>query len=374
MISRAVCALALVASCTTETSTASESSAVTMGAVDPADPATVALVAAPIACGAPLRVVCSGTLIGPRVVLTAAHCVTALPVADMLVHFGSDVASGQGVLVAVDHVVAHPDYAPPADDVGVLVLAEPAPMIPLAIRRTIALGPADVGAQVRIAGFGSDELGGLGVKRQGTATITAVNPRDFVIGAAPAMSCEGDSGGPVYITRNAIEELAGITAFGDAQCKLSGTNMRVDAYDAFIAPNLAASPPPARPGLDPSADFCAASCADDADCPLGMGCVPNPAGGMACGPRGLPPGLLTGTCGAGGECESGMCLSVGESCSCYAPCAAPPKDDDGCSAAGPGVGFALIVLVCGFVLRRASRAPLRPSRHTPGGHSVRRAA
>lgn len=346
-----------------------------MGAVDPADPATVALVAAPISCGAPLRVVCSGTLIAPRVVLTAAHCVTALPAADMLVHFGSDVASGQGVLVGVDHVIAHPDYAAPDHDVGVVVLAEPAPMVPLAVLRPVALGPADVGAQVRIAGFGSDELGGLGVKREGTAVITAVHARDFVIGAAPAMSCEGDSGGPVYITRNATEELAGITAFGDAQCKLSGTNMRVDTYDAFIAPNLAASPP-ARPAFDSSADFCAASCSEDADCPLGMGCVPNPAGGMACGLRGLPPGQLAGACGAGGECESGMCLSIGASCACYAPCA-KPDDDDGCSAAphGSGAAFGLIVLACGLVLRRsASRAPSQLSRRTRGGRGARRAA
>ncbi len=333
-----------------------------MGAADPADPATVALVAAPISCGEPLRVVCSGTLVAPRVVLTAAHCVTALPAADLVVYFGSDVASGQGVLAAVDHVVAHPAYAAPDNDVGLVVLAEPAPttVTPAALRMT-ALGSADVGAQVRIAGFGLDEVGGLGVKRTGSASITQVDALDFVIGAAPAMSCGGDSGGPVFVTRNASEEVAGITAFGDAQCMLSGTNMRVDVYAAsFIAPNLAASPP-ARPALDPSADFCTASCSGDADCPLGMGCVPNPAGGMACGPHGLPPGQLGVACGSGAECASGMCLTVGTSCACYAPCEAPMPDGSagGCAVAphevhgNSGGALALVVVAAG--LRRGRR-------------------
>ncbi len=358
-----------------ETPTALHTDAVTMGAVDPADPATVALVAAPIACGAPLRVLCTGTLIAPRVVLTAAHCLTALPTADMLVLFGSDVASGQGVLVAVDHVIVHPDYAAPANDVGTVVLAEPAPpTVAPALLRTTALGAAEVGTQVRIAGFGADELGGLGVKRAGTAAITAVHAMDFVIGAAPAMSCEGDSGGPVFVTRDAIEELAGITAFGDARCELSGTNMRVDAYAAsFIAPNLAPSPRP-RPPFEPSADFCAAACADDADCPLGMGCVPNPSGGMACGLRGLPPGQLGDACGAGGECESGMCLAVGPSCQCYLPCAGP-GEDGGCAVTSPGNALLVLFAVGGLVLRRgASRAPSRPWRRARGDRSARRAA
>lgn len=107
------------------------------------------------------------------------------------------------------------------------------------------------------------------------------------------MTCEGDSGGPVFVTSNATEEVAGITSFGDAQCMQSGTNMRVDAYRTdFIDPNVAAieAAPAVRPAFDPCHDYCADACTGDADCPVGMGCVANPAaglaGGMSCGLRG----------------------------------------------------------------------------------------
>ncbi|HET9992708.1 MAG TPA: trypsin-like serine protease [Kofleriaceae bacterium] len=321
-----------------------------------------------MSCGDTLRIVCSGTLIAPRVVLTAAHCVSALPVADAMIYFGADVHDGLGELIPVDHVVAHPDYAGSTDDVGLIILTRAASVTPVAMRAT-ALADAEVGETVRVVGFGEDGVGGLGTKREGTSTIATIHAHDFIADAAPATSCNGDSGGPVFATSGATEEVAGVTAFGDIQCSQTGTNMRVDAYrTSFIDPEVAAaedSVPPARPPLDPSVDFCAAACTADAECPSGMGCVTNPAGGKACGFRGTPPGTFTGTCGAGGDCATGLCMALDTGCLCYTPCAPPkpPGDDDGCSVApvrdarGALVCFALI----GAALVSACRAR-RPSR------------
>lgn len=353
-----------LAACAIDAPTAVQTSAVTNGTVDLADPAVVALVGAPISCGDPLRVVCSGTLISPRVVLTAAHCVSAVPAADALVYIGADVSDGRGELIPVDHMLAHPDYAAPNDDVGLIVLARPASITPASLRST-ALDPSQVGAAARIVGFGADELGGLGVKREGNSMISAINPRDFVATAAPATSCNGDSGGPVFVTANAAEEVAGITSFGDVQCTLSGTNMRVDAYRAsFIDPNVAnieaSTPPPARPEIDPSVDYCAASCTVDAECPSGMGCVTNPAGGKSCGIHGTPPGRFGGACGTGGECAGGLCMAVGAGCLCYSLCAAPMPPGGGCAiASAHDTRGALVWIFAAFVASRCRVAKRR---------------
>jgi hypothetical protein len=356
-----------LAACATDVSTAT--SAVTNGTVDPADPAVVALVGAPISCGDTLRVVCSGTLIAPRVVLTAAHCVSALPVADAMIYLGADVHDGLGELIAVDHVVAHPDYAGSTDDVGLIILTHDASVTPAAMRGT-ALDDAKIGAIARVVGFGEDGVGGLGTKRDGTSTIATIHARDFVADAAPATSCNGDSGGPVFVTSGATEEVAGVTAFGDIQCAQTGTNMRVDAYrTSFIDPEVAAaeaSVPAVRPPLDPSADFCAAACTADAECPSGMGCVTNPVGGKACGFRGIPPGTFSGTCGAGGDCATGMCMALDTGCVCYTPCDAPKPsgEDDGCTVAparDPRGALGCFALI-GLAVVSSCRARRRPRR------------
>ena len=80
-----------------------------------------------------------------------------------------------------------------------------------------------------VVGFGADDEGETGSRRSGTARVTAAQAGTFSIAAEPAMSCDGDSGGPSFLTPDDVPRLIGVTSFGDVACT-AGTHTR-----AFVA-------------------------------------------------------------------------------------------------------------------------------------------
>lgn len=331
----------------------SATAAIVAGAEDAQDPGVVGIGIRRVRCGATLAVHCSGTLVAPRIVLTAAHCTSPPALASNLeVLFGSDAASPTAVVRRVAAVQTHPDYHADGDpaDLALLLLDENAPAAPVSLN-TAALEASWVGQRVRLVGFGQSQPSGAppGKKRTGTATISEVGSTQFRIVPGPSLSCHGDSGGPIFGAESGGGEvLLGVTAKGDPGCASYGLNVRVDTFSRdfiklWISRLSGTAPPPPGLPLSAGAPLCTAPCTTDADCPDGLTCQTGPTGaGLA--PRCVVPGLLAGqlaeVCTSDAQCRDG-CVRVradssAEACRCYHSCtddtlADPSETGQGCS-------------------------------------------
>ena len=91
------------------------------------------------------------------------------------------------------------------------------------------MSPVDVGAPVRFVGYGYDENRAIGQKRHAMNRVASVTENIFT-GGAGADTCNGDSGGPAFMTVEGVEVIAGVTSFGDPSCTGSGSYTRVDVF------------------------------------------------------------------------------------------------------------------------------------------------
>ncbi len=354
---------------TPEPGLAVERQAVVGGVPEPGTWAVGAIVPVAPTCGEPAEAVaitCTGTLIAPRVVLTAAHCVENADAPQVLsVVFAADSASAlASERVRTVEGRVHPDWRAGSSDIGVLILAEDAPVAPVPLDG--AALPADfLGRTTRVVGFGSDDQGRTGGRRSGTARVTTVGPGTFSIEAAPGMSCGGDSGGPVFLDAGGTERLVGITSFGDLACT-TGTNMRVDVHAAFLQTILDefAQAPPMRPPFDLTVDACALRCQGHADCPLGMACVTRPDATRSCAVAGLEAGRFGEACTESEGAQ--LCVKAGDACRLWLPCA--EEDDGGCGATGSQGGGAWTLAALLLLTRRKSGRSAPGPVDMQGGH------
>ncbi|MEZ4319652.1 MAG: trypsin-like serine protease [Myxococcota bacterium] len=211
------------------------------GSPEPGFPSVVSLGVGPIH-------VCTGSVIAPRVVLSAAHCSGDLPL-EAIVQFGS-ATFGPDIYepehsIRLASAVVHPDYVPLENgitngeyDFAVAVLAEDAP-VEAVFFRTEPLGPDDIGKKVRSVGYGIDETGeGSGHKRSAELTVSDFDEQFLISRSSDnegANICSGDSGGPQYATE-ADGRLVqwSVHSWADIQCEIVSGSTRTDVAADWI--------------------------------------------------------------------------------------------------------------------------------------------
>jgi V8-like Glu-specific endopeptidase len=271
--------------------------------------------------------VCTATLIAPRTLLTAAHCVDPRIIGAQSVQLLATNAPNQNQIVFgqntwnVVETRMHPSWSPATlgGDIAMARL-QTAPNVPL---KPWNEAPVAAGQLVRSVGYGitGPNTTNSGVKRMVDLVINQVSPTLLFVGNGVNKGiCSGDSGGPTFRTfPDGVERVVGVHSFTRTQECTDGAATRVDAYRAFIQQwlNEKESPTCARDGR------CASNCPQvDLDCVCGADdqCT------TACPDLSADPDC--GDCGANGVCAARSCpvkdvdcVDEGSACTSATQCA-----------------------------------------------------
>lgn len=204
--------------------------------------------------------ICTGTLVSPKVFVTAAHCLVDEP-SDLYVSFEDFVgAPDVGPEVELHHGTAygHPkfeDERAPGDthDIAVVVLDAPIAGHPTA--RLPKRGLMDRLDRKHLAdnfsygvvGYGregydpaEDAFFGGGSRRFAFSAFSGLESHKLLLDQTGSTggTCRGDSGGPVFLGRT--RTIIGVTSDGDDNCQENGVYYRLDTASArsFLKPFL----------------------------------------------------------------------------------------------------------------------------------------
>jgi hypothetical protein len=217
---------------------------------------------------------CSGVLLAPDVVATAAHClephrsVQGIPLESARYWISrqetltsQQLSSEAGLpadAVAATAFATHPGWERDRegatelgslDDLGVVFLSATlaAPPAIVATAREAATLAGGVG--VDIVGWGTSRVPSLlapeedavGLRHCGSSFIEQLGPHEMQVGRCGVRKCSGDSGGPTYVslvseTGRVTWRLVGLSShsYGATGCLRGGVDTRLDAYRDWL--------------------------------------------------------------------------------------------------------------------------------------------
>ena len=187
---------------------------------------------------------CTGTIIAPTLLLTAAHCVDDWSLDQLRALFASSVWDPEPGAASIPFVDAWvpAEYADNQDyDIAVLVLAEATDVTPAPLLRK-ALPSNVVGGSLRVVGYGqtAPEDKVAGVKYQAFANILEATDTHLV---HDPNTCPGDSGGPGFLRVGGQELLVGVHSKGSCGLGAPSRKVRVDRHLDFITTGMPGTPP-----------------------------------------------------------------------------------------------------------------------------------
>lgn len=190
---------------------------------------------------------CTGTLISPNLVLTAAHCLRGQDLKRIRVGFSLDVKTqlDAETMYEIANIVIHPLYGSTnrLNDVALIALTQAAPAAykPVAILSEKYV--LTVGMPMLLAGYGvTDDLTGKDTEALRKVMVPMAKILDeekIVVTDQTNISgaCNGDSGGPAYLEKDGILFVYGITRGphnGASDCRQFGEYTYASKFESFI--------------------------------------------------------------------------------------------------------------------------------------------